>query len=362
MSRLSRVVAAGGVTSVVAAAGTAATVVRQRKRRIARLEATNPSGPRGAELPEGQSMVVTTDDGVHLAVLVAGPPDAPTVVLSHCWTGSRRIWATVARRLVLGGHRVVLYDQRGHGQSSCPDSPPTVAQLGHDLRTVLDAVGVERAVFAGHSMGGMSIQSYALEHPEHFAERAEGLVLVATAARVIGRPLPVGLVNRLMDDGRSEWTRRGRVGHRMARGALGAQARRDHVALTLESLAATPGSVRAGFLLAMAEMDLRTGNAAIAVPTTILVGTRDALTPPRLGRQLAATIEGSRLVVIPRAGHMLPLERPDHIIDAIGATAHQRDALLPVEATASEVFVGDIAGSTARVVAPAPQPDLAEQP
>jgi pimeloyl-ACP methyl ester carboxylesterase len=333
MSRLRRALATGGAAAAVTAVGATTALVRERNRRLARLERTNPSGPRWAQLPEGQSMVVATEDGVHLAVLVAGPPDAPTVVLSHCWTGNRRMWATVARRLVLGGHRVVLYDQRGHGQSSCPETPPTVAQLGHDLRAVLDAVGVERAVFAGHSMGGMSIQSYAAEHPEHFAARAEGLVLVATAARVLGRAIPARVAHQLLGDGRSEWSRRGRVGHRMARRALGAQARPDHVALTLESLAATPGVVRSGFLLAMAGMDLRHGNRAIAVPTTILVGTRDVLTPPRLGRQLAASIEGSKLVVLPGAGHMLPLERPDHIIDAIRATAHQRDALLPVDTT-----------------------------
>lgn len=282
-------------------------------------------------LPEGRSLTVEAHDGVALAVTVAGPDHGPTVVLSHCWMGSRRHWAAVAQTLVDDGHRVVLYDQRGHGESGCPDAPPTIEDLAHDLRAVLDAVGVERAVFAGHSMGGMTIQAYAAEHPQHFAARAEGVVLVATAARTLGRALPASMVDLLMGEGRSEWSRRGRLGYRMARGAHGADARREHVLLTLEGMAATHGIVRAGFLSAMSTMDLRTGNRTITVPTTVVVGARDRLTPPRLARQLAETIDGSRLVVLPRVGHMLPLEAPDHLVDAIRVTASQRDAELPVE-------------------------------
>lgn len=304
---------------------------------VARHRRTHPGSPDllapdVVALPPGRSMRVTAHDGVDLAVSVVGPDDGPTVVLSHCWMGSRRLWADVAGRLADDGHRVVLYDQRGHGESSCPDRPPTIVDLGHDLRAVLDAVGVERAVFAGHSMGGMTIQSYAAEHPEHFAARAEGVVLVATAARTLGRALPAAMVELMMGEGRSEWSRRGRVGYRMARRAHGAEARRDHVLLTLEGMAATPGIVRAGFLSAMSTMDLRHGNRTIAVPTTVVVGTRDRLTPPRMARQLAESIDGSRLVVLPQMGHMLPLEAPDLLVDAIRATVGQRDAELPVEA------------------------------
>ena len=113
---------------------------------------------------------------------------------------------------------------------------------------------------------------------------------------------------------------------------MGWGTRPEHVLLTLEGMVGTPGVVRAGFLSAMSTMDLRTGNRTIAVPTTVIVGQRDRLTPPRLARQLAASIEGSRLVVLPRVGHMLPLEAPEDVLDAILATVDQRAAELPVEA------------------------------
>lgn len=319
---------------LAAAAGGAVAVgvVLGRQRRRAQPGSAASLEPTATVLPDGRSLTVAAHDGVELAVTVAGPDDGPTVVLAHCWMGSRRLWAEVAQALADDGHRVVLYDQRGHGDSACPDRPPTIDDLAHDLRAVLDAVGVERATFAGHSMGGMTIQAYAAEHPEHFAARAEGVVLVATAARVLGRALPATMVELLMGEGRSEWSRRGRLGYRVARGSLGAGARPEHVRLTLEGMVGTPGVVRAGFLSAMSTMDLRTGNRTIAVPTTVIVGQRDRLTPPRLARQLAASIEGSRLVVLPRVGHMLPLEAPEDVLDAILATVDQRAAELPVEA------------------------------
>ncbi|MGV3759960.1 MAG: alpha/beta fold hydrolase, partial [Actinomycetota bacterium] len=186
--RVERAVALGGVGTVVAVgAVTALAAERPRHHHVWPTE-TDPLGPKGCSLPPGRELVVPTDDGAHLAVTVAGPDDAPTVVLPHCWTGTRETWGAVARRLVLGGHRVVLYDQRGHGRSTAPDGHvPAIDQLGHGLRAVIDATDSTDVLLAGHSMGGMTIQSYAREHPEHFARHVRGAVLVATAARTLGR-------------------------------------------------------------------------------------------------------------------------------------------------------------------------------
>jgi pimeloyl-ACP methyl ester carboxylesterase len=239
--------------------------------------------------------------------------------------GLRRFWAAVAAELVDGGNQVVVYDQRGHGESTLGDGVPAIADLGHDLRAVLDAVDAHDVVLVGHSMGGMSIQSYAAEHPDDFGARVRGVVLVATAARTLGRAVPAALVELLMGD-RAAWRWRGAVGRRMVRGAIGQQPQRTHIDLTLEGVTATAAAVRTGFLLAMAEMDLReAGRTLAAVPTRILVGARDTLTPPRAARALADAISGAELEVIPGAGHMLPLEAPDRIVDAIRSVAAARE-------------------------------------
>jgi pimeloyl-ACP methyl ester carboxylesterase len=273
-------------------------------------------------LPIGDSLSVTTEDGVELAVTVAGDSDGPLVVLSHCWTGNRAIWGPVAERLVAAGQRVVLYDQRGHGESTYSDEAPTVPMLGHDLRAVLDAVDAHDAVVVGHSMGGMSIQSYAAEHPAHFKEHVRGIVLVATAARVLGREIPLVAIDRLLGDGYPAWAGRGIVGRSFVARALGKAAHRAHVDQTLHAWSSTSGYARAGFLAALAGMDLREALRDNAVPARVLVGSRDTLTPPRLARQLADGIPGAELTVLPGAGHMLPLERPDEVAEAVlAATA-----------------------------------------
>lgn len=305
------------VPGIAALAAGAIAGGRRRRAWRQRVDASDPCGPHGLEEPEGEELVVRADDGAELAVLVAGPADGPTVVLPHCWTGTRRFWAPVARRLVLGGHRVVLYDQRGHGQSTAGELAPSIDVLGHDLRAVMGAVDAHGAVLAGHSMGGMTIQSYAALHEADFVERVAGVVLVATAAKVVSRPVPAAVIDRLLADGRAEWTRRGRIGRATVRRSVGTRARRAHVEATLEAFAATPGAARAGFLSAMVAMDLREGLGDLAVPATVMVGTHDRLTPLRLARHLAEAIPRAGLVVLPGAGHMLPLEEPDRIVDEI---------------------------------------------
>jgi pimeloyl-ACP methyl ester carboxylesterase len=298
---------------------TAGAVAGARQRRSR--HGGDPCGPAGFALPDSEVGVVRTEDGADLAVLVAGPADGPTVVLAHCWTGTKETWAAVARRLVRLGHRVVLYDQRGHGRSGFGAGLSTIETLGDDLSVVLAHVDARHAVVVGHSMGGMAVQAY-VARLRHHADRVAAVVLVATASRILGRALPGVLAERVVGDTSPSWTRRGRRGAFLARQALGRSAVPSHVAFVRDTLDATAGPVRVSCLQAMARMDLRPGLAGTAVPATILVGTRDLLTPPRLARALWRAWPGSALRTVPGAGHMLPLEAPDEVVDAIArATA-----------------------------------------
>lgn len=310
---------------VVAAAATAAVgavAVGARRRR----RCIDPAGPRKLALPRGVADVVRTDDGAELALHLAGPADGPLVVLVHCWTGNKELWAPVARRLVQLGHRVVLYDQRGHGSSTFGAGLDCVDRLGHDLAAVLSHLDARDVVVAGHSMGGMSIQAYVGGHRADAAERLVGAVLVATAARTFGRALPAVLAERTLGDLGFGWVRTGRPGALVARGSLGRRAVRGHAHVVRDALAATPGDVRVRCLLAMAEMDLRAGLGGLDIPATILVGTRDMLTPVRSARSLQQAWPQSALRILPGAGHMLPLERPDDIVEAVlRAAATQRE-------------------------------------
>lgn len=185
-------------------------------------------------------------------------------------------------------------------------------------------------------MGGMAAQAYVARHQDH-PERVAGVVLVATAARVLGRALPGLLAERAIGDAAPAFTRRGRTGTLLARGALGRSAVPSHAAFVCGTLDATAGPVRVSCLLAMARMDLRPGLAGAAVPATILVGSRDLLTPPRLARALRRAWPGSSsLRILPGGGHMLPLEAPDEIVDAIArATAVRLPTAAPLSGAAA---------------------------
>ncbi|HEX8804861.1 MAG TPA: alpha/beta fold hydrolase, partial [Acidimicrobiales bacterium] len=277
----------------------------------------DPLGP-----PDGDDVQVVADDGARLAASIVGAAGGgPTVVLSHCWTGGRAVWAPVARRLVEGGHRVVLYDQRGHGRSERGAAPLTVDVLGDDLRAVVEQLDVRDAVLAGHSMGGMSVMSLACRRPDVVRARARGLALVATAAHGItaGRLEPVA--RRVLRAGLLERALARPGGVLLLRSVVGEVVVRGHLELVRELFLATPADVRSDCFAAMCAMDLRAGLAEIDMPVTVMVGTHDTLTREPLGRAIAGLVPGSRVEVLPGAGHMLPLERPDAVAAAIGSLA-----------------------------------------
>ncbi len=305
-------VAAG---AAVAGAALTAAAVRRADRRWG--EADDPCRPADRLLPAGERTVVETDDGAGLATTVAG--EGPPVVLAHCWTGGREVWAPVAHRLIARGHRVVLYDQRGHGSSTVGEAGFSIERLGTDLRCVLEHLDVVDAVLAGHSMGGMAVQSLVAHHPDVVDDRARALVLVSTAAAGLSRgPADAG-ATRLVA---SRWVERllaSRVGHALVRGTVGAEVRKRHLELTRDLFVACPPDTRAGCLGAMQVMDLREGVARAGVPVTVLVGTRDRLTPPGHAEELATAVPAAELTTVDDLGHMLPLEAPDEVAEVIAA-------------------------------------------
>lgn len=315
-----RIALIGGAVAVAGTAGAVAAIVRAERRWQA---ADDPCGPDVLALPDGEQRKVETDDGAVLSVVVAGPPDADTVVLSHCWTGSRGVWAPVARRLLERGRRVVLYDQRGHGESTVGTEGCTIERIAADLRDVLAAVDVRDAVLVGHSMGGMTVQAFAAHHPEAARRHVRSIVLVATAAAGLGVRGSVSLAAAAVASPVVERLMTSRRGHWFVRGTVGRQVRHAHLAATRDLFVATTADVRRDFLTAMLAMDLRPRLSSIEAPATVVIGTRDRLTPPRLGRDLAETLPSARLVELPDRGHMLPFEAPDELADLI-AEHHER--------------------------------------
>lgn len=264
-------------------------------------------------LPGGTNLVVAVD-GAELAVTDVG--DGPLVVLSPGWTEQREVWSLVAHRLLDEGHRVVLYDQRGQG-SSTGTVGFTVDNLGADLRAVLEAVDAREAVLAGHSMGGMAVLSLAFHHPDVVAERATRLVLVSSGAAEIGRGEHPELAKRVLTSRLVDRLLATRWGHRVTRRTFGDRPPRWAMQSMRDMYVSCPPHVRAGWVDSLWTMDLRPCLPSIAVPTYVVSGSRDRVTPPRLSRALADDIPGARLITIPGAGHQLPLEAPADVAELL---------------------------------------------
>ena len=300
------------VAGSAVAAGTVAAAMLEYKRWAT---AHDPTGGEPLFLPEGTDLVVRAADGAELATRVAGDPGGTTFVLSHCWTGDRRVWGPVARRLVERGHQVVLYDQRGHGGSTSGTDGLTLEALAGDVLAVLEQVDARGAVLAGHSMGGMAAQAFAIEHPKALHARVRALGLVATACDRAGVPrFATGISHWAVASPRiGRLLASQRMGPVLVRRSVGKRAVRSHLLAVRDTFAATEPETRATFLAAMGTMDFTDALAAVDLPAVVAVGTHDHLTPPRRGRRLAAALPNARLEVIPDAGHMLPSEAPDRI-------------------------------------------------
>lgn len=332
--RRRRLLLIGGGTSALAAAASVAASAAVRRRLAARRAADLEGASRDLTLGWGdieppEHRELRTRDGALLAVwdLPGDTPGAATAVLPHCWGCSHEIWLPVARRLHAEGHRVVLYDQRGHGASTRGTAPLSADTLAHDLALVLEALDVRDAVLAGHSMGGMTIMALAGQHSEVLHERARATVLVATAATGIGTRSAQGTQasRALMASALTTRALRTRNGHVLVRSVFGIEPERAHLDLTRRLFADCDATVRGDLWASFADLDLRAGIATMRLPTTVMVGSRDGLTLPAKAEQIASGVPGARLVTLPDRGHMLPLEDPDAVVVEIVAAAGADD-------------------------------------
>jgi 3-oxoadipate enol-lactonase len=240
----------------------------------------------------------------------AGDPALPALMLSNSLGTSLAMWDAQLpywRR----DFRVIRYDTRGHGRSSVPPGPYSIAQLGGDCVHLLDALAIERAHFCGLSMGGITGMWLALHYPDRLAR----LVLSNTAA-YIGPP--------------GNWTARAEAVRRdgvagiapavVARWLTPAHATQhpEQVAALVAMLAATPAEGYAANCLAVRDSDLRAHVAAIRAPTLVIAGLQDLPTPPADARYLAVHIAGAAYVELD-AAHLSNLERPAAFADAVSA-------------------------------------------
>ncbi len=236
-----------------------------------------------------------------------GDAAALPVVFIHGFPFSHAMWEPQLEA-VGRAHRAVAYDLRGHGRSDVGDGQYTIEGHVDDLLGLLDHLGIGRAVVVGLSMGGY----IALRAVERAPERFAGLALCDTRSEADGNE---GKLKRAA--GAVAVKRDGAAA--FADGfvkAVFAPASRKTLPEVVEriraTIAATPPLSLAGTLIALAgRTDTTAALAGIKVPTLVLVGEHDAVTPPEASRAMHAAIPGSELHLVPGAGHVSNLENPE---------------------------------------------------
>jgi pimeloyl-ACP methyl ester carboxylesterase len=313
----------------VAAAGAVA------QKRLLDSIAADPESERLRTPMGGEESVIHGHDGNRLHVEAFGPADAPKLVLVHGWMCRIEFWRWQIDELA-GDYRVIAYDQRGHGRSA-ETTDYSFDSFADDLGAVLDAVLAdgERALIAGHSMGAMTIAAWAGRHPEDVERCLDGALLASTGLGdlitqsvvlrtpermtglrdplgrlLLGAELPVPAAPTPLGDAAVRYV------------AMNPTASPARVAFVRRMVLSANPKARGASGRSMAEMDLWHALDSLVVPSAVITGGADKMTPPGLAHRLADSLPNlADLVELPGIGHMAPIECPASVNEAIRALA-----------------------------------------
>lgn len=239
------------------------------------------------------------DDGTRIWYEVSGRPDGEPVLMLQGLGADSRGWV-LQRRAVARRHKVIVVDNRGVGRSDAPEGPYDLEVMAADAVAALVHAGTDSAHVVGVSMGGVLAQILAVEHPD----RVRSLVLTATACR--HHEWRRELLAEWAEVARNQGMRA--VMGRAMRWLIGPRSRRRFgftFGLLANLIMSTPAASFVAQIEAILGMDdsLRDELAKIEVPTLVVAGTQDILTPLGDAEELTHHIAGSRLAVISGAAH-----------------------------------------------------------
>jgi pimeloyl-ACP methyl ester carboxylesterase len=297
-------------------------------------------------MPTGRTVEVRSPDGTRIPTELFGPDDGYPNVLAHGITCAIRVWANQVNELA-SDYKVIAYDHRGHGRSSAPKGRGYGLDfLSADLDAVLAATlkHGERAVIAGHSMGGIAIQSWAQRYSARVRQCADAVALINTTSGDLLRHVQFLSVPRPLAGGRV------RAGGLLLK-RFGAaplvpgsiqQSRRFVAALAVgrdadpaiadfvfELFAKTPPVGRGGWARVLVDSmgSKHIGLRNLTVPTLVIGSRKDRLLPIVASRRIAAEVPNLASFVELSGGHCSILERPDEV------NAHLRNLVEAVRDT-----------------------------
>ena len=288
---------------------------------------------RGPSLPPSNTMIVHSADGTRLHTEVFGRKDGYPIVLAHGITCSLRFWHEQINDLSRD-FRVIAYDHRGHGRSGVPSGKDySLDHLAADLDAVLAATvrRGERAVIAGHSMGGIAISSWSDRFRHRVAERADAVALINTTTgdlldKIQLLPVPgifrgartVAAANMIRAIGGAPLVAGTQPGSRrfLQMMAVGAKADPGVTNFLHDLFAATPAAGRGAWARVLVEElgpKIHIDLSGLTVPTLVIGSTSDRLLPMSQSRTIAKSAPNLIGLVEISGGHCAPLEHPAEV-------------------------------------------------
>jgi pimeloyl-ACP methyl ester carboxylesterase len=283
-------------------------------------------GDDAARLKREPGVQIETPEGAVLHVEETGPQDAPVLVFVHGWGLDAGVWYE-ARQMLSERYQVVTYDLAGLGKSKQPrDGRYSLDRFADDLMTVVSRAAPRKVVLVGHSIGGMTVQTFCRRYPETLGRQVSGIVLENTShtdpsrTTILGdalhamKPVLVPLMHLDIWLQPLVWAMNwqgylsGSTHLAMRLGGFGTEPTKAQ--LNQVALAATRNSpaVQAKGNLAMMRWSVTDTLPQFRVPALVFIGGEDIVTVPQAGETIARQLPQARVVSVGEAGHLGPLE------------------------------------------------------
>ena len=258
------------------------------------------------------SQSIQRPDGSVISFSIHGDAKKPALVLSNSLATDRDMWQLVLPQLTKE-YLVVTYDTRGHGLSKCAPNNIHLSDLADDVVAILDAAKIQKAFFAGISLGGMTGLTMALHHPDRL------LGLMACNCR--GRIDAAGIEGW---NQRIEVARRGGGMQALAESSIARWFAQDYIAANPDQMKTMAAIVSKnsvdGFetcIRAIQNVRMMDDLHTIKIPVMFVAGSQDMGAPPAELQLMADKIKGSQVAVLDPCGHISAMQRPDEFVKLV---------------------------------------------
>jgi len=267
---------------------------------------------------DGKALVIKREDGTQISTISSGH-GAQDIVLAHGYGANSREWNVLSRRLDDEKYRLIVFDQRGHGNSTIGSDGISSSAMASDYKAVLDTYDVKDGILGAHSMGGFLAMKFLLTYPDIVAKRLKGCLLIATFAGDINRDnfqnrLQIPLIKSGVLVALVKYKA---IGNAFAKTLIGDKYEESMATVFVDEFRAQNHNALVPILSALGDENYYPELKNISIPCTIIVGTSDKTTPAFHTDELHANIPDSQVVKISGCGHLVNWEEPEILLREI---------------------------------------------